>query len=342
MTDDRFFRRSGPFSLAELASHVGGELCAEAPDAFLIRGLAPLDSAESGDLSVFSDRKWSAHFATSRASAIVTNSTLGLREHNGTWLLLVQDPALAFAQIGHLFYPPPGDHDAGVHARAQVAETASIGAGSRIDAGAVIGQDARLGLRCHIASNAVIGEGVVIGDDCRVGANTTISHALIGARVRIGSNNSIGGEGFGFVAGPKGPMRVAQLGRVIIENDVRIGGNCAIDRGAIGDTVVGMGTAIDNLVQIAHNVRIGRHCLIAGQSGIAGSSTLGDQVMMGGQVGINDHITIGARVRIAAKSGVIHDTAEGEVIGGYPAMPVRQWHRQTVAARGKRSLGKPD
>jgi UDP-3-O-[3-hydroxymyristoyl] glucosamine N-acyltransferase len=340
LTDDRFFHRSGPFSLAEIASHVGGELCAEAPAALLIQGVASLDSAEAGELSVFSDSKWSQHFANSRASVIVTNSKLGLHAHNGSWLLLVKNPSLAFAQIGHLFYPPQG-HDAGVHPRAEVADTASIGAGTQIGPGVVIGRDARLGLRCYVDSNAVIADGVVIGDDCRIGANTAVSHALIGARVRIGSNNSIGGEGFGFVAGPKGLMRVAQIGRVIIENDVRIGGNCAIDRGAVGDTVIGTGTVIDNLVQIAHNVRIGRHCLIAGQVGIAGSATLGDQVMIGGQAGINDHVTIGARVRIAAKSGVIHDVADGEIVGGYPAMPIRQWHRQTVAARGKREPREP-
>jgi UDP-3-O-[3-hydroxymyristoyl] glucosamine N-acyltransferase len=341
LTDDRFFHRAGPYSLGEIASHVGGELCAEAPAEFLIQGVASLDCAEPGDLSVFSDSKWSAHFAKSRASVIVTNRKLGLHEHNGSWLLLVKDPSVAFAQIGHLFYPPEG-RDGGVHPRAEIAGTASIGAGSQIGAGAVIGPHARIGLRCHVDSNAVIGDGVVIGDDCLIGACTTISHALIGTRVRIGANNSIGGEGFGFVAGPKGLMRVAQLGRVIIEDDVRIGGNCAIDRGAVGDTLIGAGTVLDNLVHIAHNVRIGRHCVIAGQVGIAGSSTLGDQVLIGGQVGINDHLTIGARVRIAAKSGLLHDVADDEIVGGYPAMPIRQWHRQTLAALGKLTPQKPD
>jgi len=341
VTDDRFFRRSGPFALGDIASHVGGELCSGAPTAFLVRDVASLDNAETGELSVFSDSKWSADFAASRASVIVTNARLGQHAHNGTWLLLVKDPRLAFTQIGHMFYPSAVPNE-GVHPSAQIDPTAQVGPGSQIGSGVVIGRDARLGLRCHVDSNAVIGDGVILGDDCRIGANTTISHALIGARARIGSNNSIGGEGFGFVPSPKGLLAVAQLGRVIIESDVRIGGNCAIDRGAMGDTVIGAGTVIDNLVQIAHNVRIGRHCVIAGQVGIAGSSSLGDQVMIGGQVGINDHLKIGARVRIAAKSGVIHDVPEGEAIGGYPAMPIRQWHRQTVAAMARGTVKKPE
>ncbi len=341
MTDDRFFRRSGPFALGDIASHVGGELCAAASAGFLIHDVASLDSAQAGELSVFSDFKRADEFANNHASVVVTSRSLGSHDHNGSWLLLVKDPRLAFAQIGHLFYPT-AEPVAGVHPTACVADDAVIGGGSQIGCGVAIGREARLGRRCRIESNAVIGDGVVIGDDCRIGANTAISHALIGARVRIGSNVSIGGEGFGFVAGPKGLMRVAQLGRVVIENDVRIGGNCAIDRGAMGDTFIGAGTVIDNLVQIAHNVRIGRHCVIAGQVGIAGSSTLGDQVMIGGQVGVNDHLNIGARVRIAAKSGVIHDVPEGEAIGGYPAMPIRQWHRQTLASFAKRGAQKPD
>jgi UDP-3-O-[3-hydroxymyristoyl] glucosamine N-acyltransferase len=335
LTDDRFFRRSGPFALGDIATHVGGELCSDAAAGFLIQDIAALDCAEPGDISVFSDGKRSCEFAASRASVVVTSAKLGQQAHNGSWLLLVKDPRFAFAQIGHLFYPR-AEPEAGLHASAHVDPTASIGPGTQIGSGAAIGRDARLGARCHIEANAVIGEGVVLGDDCSIGANAAVSHAVIGSRVRISSNCSIGGEGFGFVAGPKGLLRVAHLGRVLIEDDVRIGGNCTIDRGAMGDTFVGMGTVIDNLVHIAHNVRIGRFCVIAGQVGIAGSSTLGDQVMIGGQVGVNDHLSVGARARIAAKSGVIHDVPEGEAVGGYPAVSIRQWHRQTLAQMARK------
>jgi UDP-3-O-[3-hydroxymyristoyl] glucosamine N-acyltransferase len=149
--------------------------------------------------------------------------------------------------------------------------------------------------------------------------------------VRISTNVSIGGEGFGFVPGPKGLLRVPQLGRVLIEDDVEIGGNCAVDRGAMDDTVIGRGTAIDNLVQIAHNVRIGKYCVIAGQAGVAGSATIGDFVMIGGQVAVKDHVTIGAHARIAGRAGVMRDVGPKEVVAGTPAVPVREWHRQTLA-----------
>jgi UDP-3-O-[3-hydroxymyristoyl] glucosamine N-acyltransferase len=296
----------------------------------MIQDVAALDCAESGDVSVFSDGKHAEAFATSRAGVIVTSKLLGEHPHNGSWLLKVGDPRLAFAQIGHLFYPPLV-LTSGIHASAVIDPTAFIGEGSEIGPGVVIGRDAKIGARCNLSAHVIIGDGVTLDDDCTIGPNTAISHAMIGSRVRIGSNVSVGGEGFGFLPGPKGLLRVVQIGRVIIGNHVQIGDNCAIDRGAMGDTVIGTGTALDNLVHIGHNVRIGKHCVLAGQVGIAGSTILGDFVMMGGQVGINDHLTIGTGARIAAKSGVIHDVAPGETIGGYPAMPIRQWHRQTVA-----------
>jgi UDP-3-O-[3-hydroxymyristoyl] glucosamine N-acyltransferase len=188
---------------------------------------------------------------------------------------------------------------------------------------------------------------VVVGDDCRIGAETSISNAIIGARVEIAGCGSIGGPGFGFVPGPTGPLRMLQVGRVIVENDVAIGANCAIDRGATGDTVIGAGTVIDNLVQIGHNVRLGRNCVLSGQVGFAGSTVLGDGVRVGGQVAISDHLTIGSGARIAGRSGVMRDVEPGGAVGGYPALPLRQWHRQTAgllrlfSRKGNTSPAKP-
>jgi UDP-3-O-[3-hydroxymyristoyl] glucosamine N-acyltransferase len=177
----------------------------------------------------------------------------------------------------------------------------------------------------------VIDDHVSIGGEAVIGSNCSISHALIGAAVNISSNVSIGGEGFGFVPGPQGPVRLSHVGLVIIGNRVEIGSNCAIDRGGLGNTVIGDMTALDNLVQIGHNVQIGKGCVFAGQSGVAGSVTIGDYVMVGGAVSISDHVTVGNGAKIAGKSGVMRDVGPGETVAGYPAMPIRQWHRQTTA-----------
>jgi UDP-3-O-[3-hydroxymyristoyl] glucosamine N-acyltransferase len=330
MSDSRFFRAEGPFSLGHIAGIVGAELAQPERAGEMIRDVAELTEATAGELAVFSDPRHAAAFANCHATVVVTSRKLSAYPHNGSALLLADDPRLAFARIGKLFYPYPQPR-AFIHSRAFVAASAQIGADTEISAGAVVGENVQIGSRCHIAANAVIADGVIIGDDTIIGANTSISHALIGAKVRIAENVSIGGEGFGFVPGPKGPVRVFQVGRVIIEDQVEIGGNCAIDRGSLGDTVIGAMSALDNLVQIGHNVRLGKGCIIAGQAGVAGSTTLGDYVMVGGAVSISDHLTIGSGAKIAGKSGVVRDVAPGETVAGYPAVPVRQWHRQSAA-----------
>jgi UDP-3-O-[3-hydroxymyristoyl] glucosamine N-acyltransferase len=329
MTDDRFFPRRGPFSLGEIASHAKVELAADARRDLMIRGIAALDQAGPDEMSIFCDVHHSGAFATTHAAAVITSARLAERPHNGTALLVARDPRYVFAIVGLMFYPRDVA-DPGVHAGAIVDESAVIGEGCQIDSGAVVGPQVRLGARCHIAANAVLGRAVEIGENGFVASNATISHALIGANVRIGAGSVIGGEGFGVVPGPAGLICSAQLGRVIIGANVRVGSNCTIDRGAVGDTVIGDNTMFDNLVQVAHNVRIGSNCVFAGQVGVAGSATIGDGVMVGGGVSISDHLVIGSGARIAGKSGVARDVAAGETVGGYPAVPIRQWHRQTA------------
>ncbi len=302
----------------------------------MLRGIASLEAAEADDVSVFWDARHAGAFAAPRAGAVITTGRLSSYPHNGASLMVARDPRQAFAVIGLMFYPRCVSNP-GVNAAAHVDPSAVVGEGCQIDSGAVIGPMARLGAGCHVACNAVIGACVEIGEGGVVGSNATVTHALIGSRVRIGSGAVIGGEGFGVVLGPTGLLCSAQIGRVIIGDNVRVGGNCTIDRGAVGDTVSGAGTMLDNLVQIAHNVQIGRNCIFAGQSGVAGSTTIGDNVMVGGQVAISDHVTVGSNVRIAGKSGVMRDVGDGETIAGVPAVGVRQWHRQTVAlARASR------
>jgi UDP-3-O-[3-hydroxymyristoyl] glucosamine N-acyltransferase len=329
MPDPQFFRRAGPFRLAEIARLIDADPPAPEAGELLIHDIAPLDAAAPGEISVLTDARHVEALTQTRAGVIVTNHDLARHAGERRNLVFVRQPRLAYAQIGHLFYPAP-PLAAGIDPLARAHPSATIGEGSQIDPGAVIGQRVVVGARCRIGCNAVLGDGVRLGDDCRIGANTTISHALIGARVTVETGVSIGAQGFGFVPGPSGLLRMLQLGRVIIEDDVEIGANCAIDRGATEDTVLGAGTVLDNLVHIGHNVRIGRHCVICGQVGIAGSSVIGDGVMMGGQVGIGDHLTIGAGARIAAKSGVMRDIEPDATVGGFPAIAIKNWHRQTA------------
>jgi UDP-3-O-[3-hydroxymyristoyl] glucosamine N-acyltransferase len=346
MTDHRFYNRAPPLSLGEIAGKIGGELSDAACAARAITDLAPLETAGDGDISVFTGQPYAEAFRATRAGAIVTTRSLAEECAAAVPMIYVAQPRLAYAQIGHLFYPEP-PVEAGVDPRALIDPRARIGEGARVEAGAVIGACAEIGARCHIGHNAVIGPGVTMGPDCTIGANSCISHAVIGASVRISSCVTVGGEGFGFVPGPSGLMRMRQLGRVIIEDGVDIGANCAIDRGATGDTVIGAGSVLDNLVQIGHNVRLGRNCILSGQAGIAGSTVVGDGVMIGGQSAISDHLTIGAGARIAGKSGVMRDVGPGATVAGYPAVPVRQWHRQSaslarLAAAFAKPAAKPD
>jgi UDP-3-O-[3-hydroxymyristoyl] glucosamine N-acyltransferase len=330
LTDKRFFRSEGPFGLAAIAERVGATLQQPDRGAMLVHDVADLCQAESTDLSVFNDAGHATAFGSSRAAAIVTSTRLGGMPHGDCAILLCDDPRLAFARIGQMFYPKAaatGRH----HASAHVADDAVLAADVELAPGAVIEAGVRIGARSRIGANAVIGAGTEIGEDCSIGPNCSISHALIGHRVTIAANSAIGGEGFGFVPTRAGLTKISQLGRVVIGNNVDIGNNVAIDRGSLGDTVIGDGTVLDNLIHIAHNVRIGKGCVFAAQIGIAGSTVVGDYVMAGGHAAIKDHVVIGSNVRIAAKSGVIHNIPDGATIGGLPAIPTRQWHRQTVA-----------
>lgn len=329
MTDPRFYRRAGPFPLGEIAARIGAEMDNSASADFRIRDVASLDGAEAGEISLYSDAKYASAFAKTRASVVITDHKLRTHACNGTWLLLSANPRLAFAQVGHLFYPPTPLTE-GLHAPAPLHETATVGAGTQIAQGGEIRAHAKIGTNCFIGTNVVIGEGVEIGDDCVIGPNCTITHAIIGNRVVFGPGISIGNAGFSFVPGPKGLLRVPQLGRVVIEDDVEFGANCVVDRGAIGDTHIGRGCRFDGLIHVGHNVKMGQFCIVVAQAGIAGSTTIGPGVMIGGQAGIADHLTIGAGARLSARAGVTQDVAAGETVGGYPAQPVKQWHRQVV------------
>lgn len=329
MPDDRFFRRAGPFSLLEIAQAAGAERCGAWEAAIVFHDIGTLETAEPDEVSVFADIRYRSHLERTRAGLIITSRELSRFLHEKPLLLIVDNPRLAYAKIGQLFYPSYA-LESGLSSHAHIHPNAQIGAGTRIDAGAVVEDGAEIGNGCHIAYNAVVSAGVRIGSRSKIGANSSISHALIGSRVEIATGVAIGSEGFGFVPGPSGLTRILQLGRVIIGDGVQIGANCTIDRGAASDTIIGEGSVLDNQVHVAHNVQLGRQCVICAQVGIAGSTVVGDGVMMGGQVGVADHLRIGARARIAAKSGVIRDIDPSAIVGGYPALAIKSWHRQAA------------
>jgi UDP-3-O-[3-hydroxymyristoyl] glucosamine N-acyltransferase len=247
-------------------------------------------------------------------------------------LLVSNEPYKAYALAAQAFYPVAAVQ-ATRASSAIIDPTAVVPADCEIGPNVVIERGVRLGRRSRVGANTVIGDGVETGSDCRIGANVTLSHCLLGSRVVVHPGVRIGQEGFGFAPDANAPVKVPQLGRVLIGDDVDIGANTTIDRGSGHDTVIGSGTMIDNLVQIAHNVVLGRCCVLAGQVGISGSTRLDDFVMVGGQAGLAGHLRIGTAARIAAKSGLMRDVAAGETVCGSPAVPLAEFMRQTAVLK---------
>jgi UDP-3-O-[3-hydroxymyristoyl] glucosamine N-acyltransferase len=332
MTDPRFFEVAGPFTVADIAVRTGATVAGAAAPERVLRDVGSLQTATRDQLAFIDNRKYLDAFRRCDAGAVLVHPNLAGDAPESLCLLVSERPYRAYAVAAQAFYPEPPPVP-WISTDARIDPTARIGEGTRVEPFAVIGAHVEIGRRCSIGAGSTIGPASVLGDDVRVGAHVSISHAVIGARVRVYPGARIGQDGFGFSADADGFVKVPQLGRVVIGDDVEIGANAAIDRGSGPDTVIGAGTMIDNLVQIAHNVRIGRNCVLAGQTGIAGSARLGDFVMTGGQVGIAGHIEIGDGVRIAAGSGVPNHVTAGEVVGGLPAVPIKQHHRQVAVLK---------
>lgn len=329
MADPRFFQRHGPFTLAELAAIGEAELRSQEDGVLEITDIGTLSEAGPNEISFLDNRKYVAAFQATKAGACVVAQRDIENAPEGTAVLVSAAPYRSFALIVQAFYPTPSA-DAGIHPAATIAETAQLADGVRIDAGAVIGDGATIGPRTHIGPNAVLGANITIGADGRVGANSSLECCDIGDRVQIHPGVRIGTRGFGFAMDPRGHVELPQLGRVIIGVDVEIGANSTIDRGMGPDTVIGDGCKIDNLVQIGHNVRLGKNCVVAAQSGIAGSAVLEDFVICAAKVGIAGHLTVGAGTRIAAMSGVTKSVPAGSTLAGVPAGQHKLWLRKSA------------
>jgi len=338
MNEPIFLRKSTGLTLDEIAELTGATVETPAPHARRIVDIAPLDRAGPFDLTFLESRNFLSAAVMTHAGACLTTPALAKELPTQVAVLTVREPYRAFVTVARKLFPqalsPSSLSEPGNLTGAHVESSARMEDGVIVDPGAVVGARAEIGAGSVIGANAVIGADVKIGRDCSIGAGTTISNSLIGDRVILHPGCKIGQDGFGFVMGGGGHLKIPQVGRVIIQDDVEIGAGTTIDRGAIRDTVVGEGTKIDNLVQVGHNVTIGRHCIVVAQTGISGSSTLEDFVVLGARVGLNNNVTIGEGAQIAAVSVVHGDVPPGARWGGTPAKPVKQWFREmTILAK---------
>lgn len=329
MADPRFFSCKGPLTIAALSEIAGARVHDGADPSLMMRDVAPLEIAGPEDISFFDNVRYVDVFRQSRAGACLVRPDRVDGAPAGMTLLVSDDPYRSYAFVARAFYPEE-KAPVGISQAAIIDPGAIIGEDSHVAAGAVIGARVEIGRRCHIGANAVIAPGVVIGDDSHIGACASLTHCTVGSRVRLFAGVRIGEDGFGFASSRDGHVKVPQLGRVIIGDDVEVGANSTIDRGSGPDTVIGDGCRIDNLVQIGHNVRLGRGCVIVAQVGISGSTRLGDYVVIGGQGGLAGHLKIGDGAQIGAQSGLLRDVPSGMSVSGSPALPLRQWLRQSA------------
>ena len=326
MPDSRFFEELGPVSLGELAAIAGASLAHAEDGERRVSHVAPLGRGDASGVSFFSDKRYLADLKETTSGACFLPAQYAEHAPEGCALLITAEAQGAYAKAADRLHRPHrlSGKDPAIHPSAQLEEDVVLGHG------VVIGAGVRIGRGTSIGPHAVIGPGVAIGRNCSIGPHATVGFALIGDRVHILASAAIGEPGFGVTSADGKTVDIPQLGRVIIQDNVSIGSNTCIDRGAWDDTVIGENTKIDNLVQIAHNVRLGRGCLLAAMTGISGSCVIGDEVAFGGGAGLADHVNVGDRARVAADAGVMRDIPAGEMWVGAPAKPARQFMREVA------------
>ena len=338
MNEPAFLTPPEPVSLRDIAAWVGGRI-ARGGD-ITITGVAPLDLAGPGDLAFIENTRYVDQLGETKASACLCSPKYADRVPADVVAVVVDRPYVAFAEITGRLYPramrPEGffDDATGISDRAIVHESARLEADVTVEPGAIVGAGAEIGSGSVVCANAVIGAGVRIGRNCSIGASAVLQYALIGNNVIVHPGVKIGQDGFGFAMGPAGHRKVPQIGRVIVQDNVEIGANSTIDRGTNRDTIVGEGTKIDNQVQIAHNVVIGRHCVIVAMAGISGSTVLEDYAVLAGKSGVAGHLRVGTGAQVAGGSNVANDVPAGERWIGTPAKPIREFMREARVLRG--------
>jgi len=324
---------------AAIAAQVDGMLLGDGK--IEVRGIAPLDRAKPDELSLLAHARYANWYATTRAGVVLVSPELADTPGTPGARIVVKSPIQSMQVLLRLFHR--GERrPTGIHPTAIVAESASLGADVVVEAYAVIGEEVVIGDRGWIASHVVVGDGCTMGNDVRLYANVTVyPYVEMGDRVVLHAGARVGRDGFGFVPGPTGPMRVPHIGRCVLEHDVEVGANSCVDRGSIDDTIIGAFTKLDSLVHVAHNVRVGTGCFMAMGVGIAGSARIGDGVQFGGQSGVGNHSIIGDKASIAARAGVISDVPGGATYSGFPARPHREQLRSWAALARLPDIIKP-
>jgi UDP-3-O-[3-hydroxymyristoyl] glucosamine N-acyltransferase len=314
-----------PYTAFDIAKRLGGEVVGDG--ALALEGFAPADRAQAGDLTFAENEDYFARAEQSAAAAVLVDGPYASRKT----LIRVPNARVAFAKVLPLFFPEPA-FAAGIHPTAIIPASARVDSTAHIGAYCVLGERVRIGPRAVLQGNDNVGADCQIEEDAHLFPNVTLyPNTEVGKRVRIHAGTVVGSDGFGYVLDNGAHRKIPQIGNVIICDDVELGANVTVDRGALGPTIIGKGTKIDNLVQVAHNVTIGEHCILVSQAGIAGSTKLGSYVILGGQVGLAGHLKIGSRVSVAAQSGVMNNIPDGEKWIWTPAQPDRQAKRQMIA-----------